>query len=254
MDTSIVNIVDMIPWVLVTGLVPLVMLILPFAKKKINERTLHIMLGLSAGILLGICFFDIIPEAYKIGGASTVGLGVGLGFFTLLLIEKHLIGAGGNEAGHHFAGDAKIQPFGTLAMAGLVVHGFIDGFVIPLSFSAGNVLGTIVGLGVALHQIPDSFVAASISLSAGFSKKKTFGSVFLTALDTPIGILAGLLLLSQGSWFIPLGIAFSAGTFIFVAAADLIPELQHHEQSRTVTISIMAGFVLLGLLTYFFPL
>ena len=245
-----VNFLDLLPWILITGIVPLVMLFLPYMKKKISERDLHLMLGVSAGILLGISIFDIIPEAYKIN-ISSAGTGIALGFVSLLIIEHILIK--GNHVGGHKAGTKQIQPFGTLAMGGIVAHGLIDGFVIPLGFSASAELGIIVGLAVALHQIPDSFVAASVSLSAGFSKKRTATSVLLTALDTPIGIIAGLLFVGMADWLVPIGLGFAAGTFIFVAAADLIPELQHKEQRTSVIISIIAGLLLIGLLTNFLP-
>src|SRR3989338_315370 len=149
-----VNLLELLPWILITGIVPLVMLFLPYMKKKISERDLHLMLGMSAGILLGISIFDIIPEAYKIN-VSSAGTGIALGFVSLLIIEHILIK--GNHVGGHKAGSKHIQPFGTLAMGGMVVHGLIDGFVIPLGFSASTELGIIVGLAVALHQIPASF-------------------------------------------------------------------------------------------------
>ena len=247
-----VNLFDLIPWMLITGIVPLVMLFIPYFKSKINELTLHLMLGASAGILLGISFFDIIPEAYKLN-IETAGIGVALGFLTLLVVEHFLLKAGSHAHGHK-SGKEHIHPFGTLALGGMIAHGLIDGFVIPLGFSAGPEIGIVVGLAIALHQIPDSFVAASVSLGAGFSKKNSMLSIILTALDTPIGIIVGLMFLGTGSWLVPIGLGFAAGTFIFVAAADLIPELQHTEKRTSVIISIIAGLLLVALLTNFLPI
>lgn len=246
-----VNLFDLLPWMLITGIVPLVMLFIPYFKSKINELTLHLMLGASAGILLGISFFGIIPEAYKLN-IETAGIGIALGFLTLLIVEHFLMRQ--NKVGGHKSGKKNIQPFGTLALGGMVAHGLVDGFVIPLGFSAGPEVGIIVGLAIALHQIPDSFVAASVSLGAGFSKKNSMLSIILTALDTPIGILAGLLFLGTGGWLVPIGLGFAAGTFIFVAAADLIPELQHTEKRTSVIISIIAGLMLVALLANFLPI
>ncbi len=245
-----VNLFDLIPWMLITGIVPLIMLFIPYFKSKINELTLHLMLGASAGILLGISFFDIIPEAYKLN-LQTAGIGIALGFLTLLIVEHFLMR---DKVGGHKSGKKNIQPFGTLALGGMVAHGLVDGFVIPLGFSAGPEVGIIVGLAIALHQIPDSFVAASVSLGAGFSKKNSMLSIILTALDTPVGIIAGLLFLGTGGWLVPIGMGFAAGTFIFVAAADLIPELQHTEKRTSVIVSIIAGIVLVALLTNFLPI
>ena len=247
--------IELFYWAAATLIVPLAIAFIPFLRDKLNEKTLHVMLGVSAGILLGISLLEIMPEAFHLGAEAGLeeflpGVAVGIGFFTLMLVERFMLGRGHSHDTHH----KGVKPFGTMAMTGLVLHGFIDGFIIPLGFAAGQEVGFMVGLAVVLHQIPDTFVAISVVLGAGHTKKRAFLATLLSAVDTPIGMLAGVLFLGLVPvGLIPLALGFSAGSFLFIAAADIIPELQHQSRSLRVTISIIAGFALIALLSAFLP-
>ena len=240
-------------WALITGGTPLVLLAVPYLAQRISDRGLHLMLGLSAGILGGLAAIDIIPEAFDTAASipdlpsHAVPLGIAGGFFLLFVVERHLLGPKGG-AHSHFENGKPIQSFGSLAASALVLHGTIDGFVIPLGFAISNVVGTVIVLAVALHQIPDSFAAMTVGLASGSSRRTARAYVGATAADTPVGIVLGVLFLSAGTAWLPVGLAFSAGTFLFVSAADLIPELQHRSRSILVTASVVLGFaIVLGL-------
>lgn len=243
-------------WALVTGGTPLVLAVVPRWKDRISEGTTHLMLGLSAGILGGLATLDILPESFRTAAEvplppwiqqQAVPLGVGSGFLVLLLVERHLIRAAEHA---HYEDGRTIQPFGTLAVSALTVHGVIDGFVIPLGFALGTGVGTVIVLAVAVHQVPDTFAAVSVGLGANAPRRTLFKYIAATALDTPLGIFVGVLFLGLGTSWLPLGLGFSAGTFLFVSAADLVPELQHRARSLLVTLSIIGGFALVFLLTY----
>ncbi len=240
-------------WALITGGTPLVLLAVPRIRHRISDRVMHLMLGLSAGILGGLAVVDILPEAFSLAGQvgplppQAVPLGISGGFFILFLAERHLIAPGG--AGHSHLEDGRpITSFGSLAVSALTVHGTMDGFVIPLGFAINNVVGTVIVLAVALHQIPDSFAAMTVGMVDGGSTRTATSYILATALDTPLGIVLGVLFLGAGTVWLPVGLAFSGGTFLFVSAADLIPELQHRSRSFLVTLSVVVGFaVVLGL-------
>ncbi len=249
-------------WALITGGTPLILLLVPASKARLSDRLTHLLLGFSAGILGGLATLDILPEAFRTAGelpanlqlpAQAVPLALGAGFLTLLLVERHLLG-GRAEHGHAEDGH-PIHPFGTLAVSALTVHGTMDGFVIPLGLElaaiTGNpAIGTVIVLAVAVHQIPDSFAALSVAIASGHSRKSVAAYVLATAMDTPIGIVLGVAFLGAGQAWLPLGLGFSAGTFLFVSAADLVPELQHRARSGIVTFSILAGFLLILGLTF----
>jgi len=240
-------------WGLVTFIAPMVMMFVPFLKGRLSENTMHLMLGFSAGLLGGVTFIDILPEAFdharEVGVSSMfVSGGVAVGLFLLFAVERHMLVNERKRSHVHLENGREITPLGTLAVSALTIHGVIDGFVIPVGFSAGGEVGLIITLAVALHQIPDSFSAATIGLAGGYKKSRIALFVLVTALDTPIGIVIGYALLGVGAWMIPFGLGLSAGTFIFVSAADLIPELQHRSSSAWVTVSIVLGFIFVMIL------
>ncbi len=241
---------DMGYWALITFATPLIIAVLPFLRVQISERVLHLMLGFSAGILGGVTFVDILPEAYAVANELSllsiyVPAGIGIGFFILLIVERYLLVTKEIHGGHfHIHGKPLDHAHGLMGVTALTFHGFMDGFVIPVGFSAGPQVGLIVTLAVAIHQIPDSFAALSLALGSTDSKKQAFLYVLATAADTPVGIVVGLLLVGLGGFMVPIGLGLSAGTFIYVSAADLVPELQHKARSPLVVVSMILGFLL----------
>lgn len=241
----------------ITGGTPLVIALLPASRRQVSERVTHLMLGLSAGILLGISLVNIFPEAFEAAAATLlspylVSLGAAAGFFALLLLERLLLARSGLGP-VHFENGRRIQPFGTLAVSALAIHGFLDGFVIPLGFAVSASVGTVIAFAVVLHQIPDSFAAVAVGLAANADRRQIRAYVLVTAIDTPIGILVGAIFAGAATNLIAVGLAFSAGTFIFVSAADLIPELQHRSRSALVVASILLGFAIVATLTLALP-
>lgn len=247
-------------WALITFATPLIIALLPIFKAQISERVLHLMLGFSAGILGGVTFVDILPEAFAISEEMAlisiyVPTGIGLGFFALLVTERYLLATQEIHGGHfHIHGKPALDPrHGIMGVSALTFHGFMDGFVIPVGFSAGVEVGIAVTLAVAIHQIPDSFAALSLALGSTSSRRQAFLYVLATAFDTPVGIAAGLFLITLGNFMIPLGLGVTAGTFIYVSASDLVPELQHEARSHLVILSMALGFLLVMGISLFLP-
>ena len=241
----------------ITGGTPLVIALLPAARRQVSERVTHLMLGLSAGILLGISLVTIFPEAFEAATATglspqAVSIGAAAGFFALLFLERVLLARSGLGP-VHFENGRRIQPFGTLAVSALAIHGLLDGFVIPLGFALNVTTGAVIAFAVALHQIPDSFAAAAVGLAGTPDRRRVRAYVLVTAIDTPIGILVGALFAGAAMSLVAIALAFSAGTFIFVSAADLIPELQHRSRSALVVGSILLGFAIVAALTLALP-
>lgn len=259
-----INVWQLVLLGLLTLFPPMLMMAVPYISRQWEEKLLHPMLGVSAGILFGLVFFDILPEGYKLTGdlrISPVYISVAVltGFFVLTMVEMIILKKGGGEIHGHDADGVKIKPFGSLGLVALSIHGLMDGFVIPISFSAGSKVGLVVAIAITIHQIPDSFAALSMALTAGLSKKKTAIYVLITSVDTPVGILIGVFVLlganavGLASLLVLLGLGFSAGTFIFVSAADLIPELQHSSKSMSVILFILLGFAIIFGLTKLLP-
>jgi len=248
-------------WVVVTFGTPLIIALYPLLRFRTSEKTLHLMLGFSTGVLGGVTFVDIIPEAFELARdlslpPAYVSYGIATGFFLLLILERtQLAREGAHHGGHfHIHGETALDPrHGPIGLGALSAHGFVDGLVIPISFTAGVEVGIVVTLAIVLHQIPDSFAALSLALGTTQTKRRAFTYVLVTALDTPIGIGLGILLASIGGFIVPVGLGISAGTFIFFSASDLVPELQHRARSPLVVVSMVLGFVLVAVISLLLP-
>lgn len=247
-------------WAIVTFATPLIVALLPVLRVQVSERVLHLMLGFSVGILGAVTFVDILPEAFEFAAEVQllplyVSFGVAAGFFVLLVVERYLLVTEEIHGGHfHIHGKPLLDPnHGLVGVSALSVHGFMDGFVIPVGFSAGTAVGTVVTLAVVIHQIPDSFAALSLALSSTDNRRQAILYVLATAVDTPFGIAIGLILVGLGEWVIPLGLGLCAGTFIYVSAVDLVPELQHKSRSPLVVVSMVVGFLLIVILSLLLP-
>lgn len=250
---------DLAFWAAITFATPLILALYPFVKFRTSERTLHLMLGFSAGILAGVTFIDIIPEAFEAAAGLSpayVSYGIAIGFFLLLIIDwTQMARDEGHHGGHfHIHNQTALDPrHGPIGLSALSVHGFMDGIVIPIGFAVGAEVGLIITLAVVLHQIPDSFAALSLALGTMQTKRQAVAYVLITALDTPIGVVLGSLLAGIGGAIVPLGLGVSAGTFIFFSASDLLPELQHRARSLLVVLWTILGFVLVAVLTVLLP-
>lgn len=247
-------------WAAVTFATPLIFTLPPFIKARASERVLHLMLGFSAGVLGSLAFVEILPEAFEFARdmeapAIYVSIGVALGFFSLLIVERYLLGADEEHGGHfHIHTEPVLDPrHGIMGVSALTIHGFMDGFVIPISFSVSPEVGLVVALAIVIHQIPDSFAALSLALNATSERGTRFLYVFLTAIDTPLGIAMGLALAGLGPHIIPVGLGFVAGTFVYVSATDLIPELRHRARSPLVILSMILGFSIIMMISLMVP-
>jgi len=253
------NVWNLIFWAMVTFTTPLIIALLPLFRIQISERMLHLMLGFSAGILGGVTIMDILPDAFDFAREMSlnslyVSFGVGIGFFVLLVVERYLLATEEIHGGHFHIHGKPIDPnHGLMGVSALTFHGFMDGFVIPIGFSAGAEVGTVITLAVAIHQIPDSFAALSLALGSTDSRRQAILSVLATAVDTPLGIGIGLLLVGLGNFIIPLGLGLCAGTFVYVSATDLVPELQHKSRSLLVVMSMIMGFLLIVAISLLMP-
>jgi zinc transporter ZupT len=218
------------------------------------------MLGFSVGILGGVTLVEILPEAFNFAKEMSlsplyVSYGVALGFFVLLVAERYLLATEEIHGGHfHIHGKPVLDPnHGLVGVSALTVHGLMDGFVIPIGFSAGPEVGAVVTLAIVIHQIPDSFAALSLALSSTNSRRQAILYVLATAIDTPLGIGIGTIFVGLGNFMIPAGLGLCAGTFIYVSAVDLVPELKHRSRSALVIVSMIGGFLLIVAISLFLP-
>lgn len=221
---------------------------------KLRNVVLYLV-SLSAGALLGDAFIHLLPEA--VGEASfepALSLYVLIGIVVSLAIEKtiHWQHPHGHIHHHHHPSEEHIEPFAIMNLFGEAVHNFIDGLIIGASYLVSVPVGIATTIAVVLHEIPAELGDFGVLVHGGFSPKKALFFNFLVALTAILGAGAALLLsvyaLSALTFLLP----FAAGTFIYIAASNLIPEMQKETKPKTSVLQFLvfvSGIVLMYLIT-----
>ncbi|RJQ37324.1 MAG: ZIP family metal transporter [Dehalococcoidia bacterium] len=191
-------------------------------KKELLNKALLILVALSAGALLGGAFLHLLPEAIADKGVDlAVFLYLLLGFSVFFVLEQFL------HWRHQHSTAPNIKPFSYLILVSDAVHNFIDGLVIAASFVAGFPLGVATTLAVALHEIPQELGDFAVLVYGGFGTRKALFFNFISALTAILGGIVGYLASSVMQASVIYLLPFAAGNFIYIAAADLIPEIKH---------------------------
>jgi zinc and cadmium transporter len=216
------------------------------------HKILLVLVAFSAGTILGVALFDLLPEAIEIVDEHLVFPIVAVGFVFFLLLERFLYWYHGH--GHMHNIDDKVQegPAGNFAYLNLIgdfIHNFIDGMIIASAFVNGFGVGVATSIAVALHELPQEMGDYGILVYSGMERRKALILNFIAALSIVVGGVFGSFFLglveSLSGWMV----AFSAGAFIFLSAGELIPEM-HEEKDRWKNL-LQIIVLLIGMLTIF---
>jgi len=208
---------------------------------------LLMLMSLSVGALLGGVFIHLLPEAASQGYNLGLAINILIGFLVLFIVEKLI-------HYHHYqkciknpeqCGHGHAYHLAPLNLIGDSVHNFLDGLVIAGSYAVSVPLGIATTLAVIVHEVPQELADFGVLLYSGWSKMKALLFNLLSAATAIIGAIVGLFLIETAQWFNDLIIPFAVGTFIYIAAANLIPELHKHCRIREMFIHLL--FILLGI-------
>jgi ZIP family zinc transporter/zinc and cadmium transporter len=206
------------------------------ATHKQGGTRLRYFVAAGAGFMLAAVFVRMLPEAAHVEHAFLFVL---LGYFGVHLFE-HTVAPHfhfGEEV-HH---EALLRPSaGYLAVLGLGVHTLFDGVAIAAGFMISPSLGVLLFFAVLVHKLPEGFTVASIMLASGHSRARALGAAGLLGALTILGALATALIAERHVGY---ALALSAGVTLYVAASDLIPEV-NREGGPKLGWTVFAGLVL----------
>lgn len=212
-------------------------------KKELLNNILLGLVALSTGALLGGAFLHLLPEATREKGADlAIFLYLLLGFSIFFMLEQFL------HWRHQHTATPQIKPFSYLILVSDAAHNFIDGLIIAASFITSFYLGVVTTLAVALHEIPQELGDFAVLVYGGFSKKRALFFNFITALTAILGGVVGYLASSIMQTSIIYLLPFAAGNFIYIAAADLIPEIKHQTSLRRAVIHFVVFLIGIGIM------
>jgi zinc and cadmium transporter len=204
---------------LIGGLIPL-----KIAAKR--QNTLKLAVSFGAGLLLGMAFLHMVPEAAELN--AQFGYWFLAGFVLLLVLERFIMVHACEERGCHY------HTVGIAAFAGLTVHGLLEGFALGSTLFASG-LAPLVLVAVLSHKIPAGFALSSILRLASLTKRQIVLFVTGVSISGPLGLLLSLVILKHENMPSVSGslLALSAGSFIYIGACDLLPEL-HRENKQKI--------------------
>ena len=202
------------------------------------------LISFAAGVLLATVFLELLPEAgHEAGGANPLIASL-VAMVSFFFLERIL-------HGFHLHDGRQGSASRYLILVGDGFHNLIDGIIIGAAFVADPELGVATTLAVTAHEIPQELADYGILVSGGFSRRRAlalnFGSGLLGVLGALLTVTVGDAVEDNVSWFV----AGTAGMFLYIAAVDLIPQMQQEDGRRSATYGppFVAGIAVMALVT-----
>ena len=223
------------------------------------------LLSLAAGALLATAFMHLLPEAFESqAGAQDLFATLLVGVVFFFILEKAELWHHGHEHGeaqsdhghaqghdhahhHHPAGGVRVG--GWAVLTGDSVHCFGDGVLIASAFVADMRLGLIAAVSVLAHEVPHHMGDLVVLLHSSANRRVALLKVSLAGAVTALGGLAGYFLLEQLHDWLPYFLVVASSSFVYVALADLIPQLQKRLSARETAIQIAMLLIGMGVVT-----
>mgnify|MGYP001607799110 FL=1 len=231
--------------VLIVSLVSLIGILTLSIKTNRLKKTLIYIISFSAGALFGDAFIHLIPEAVEeTGFGLKTSLYILSGIIFSFIVEKFI------HWRHCHLPHSKehVHPFAVMNLLGDSIHNLIDGIIIGASYIVSIPTGIATTIAVILHEIPQEIGDFGVLLQGGFSKAKALTFNFLTAATAVLGAIISLVLSSRIDGLTAFLIPFAAGTFIYIAGSDLIPELHKEVKFQKSLIQLITFLVGIGIM------
>ncbi len=218
---------------LILGCAALVATLLGGAFALRYQDKLHLILGFSAGAVLGVALFDLLPEAFDLARKSysppTVTLFVAVGFFAFMFLNRVVLLHPEDE--DHAAHSHHRQ--GTLGAASLSIHSFLDGVGIGLAFKVSTAVGAVVAAAVLAHDFSDGINTVSVILKNRGKGIRALQWLLLDGIAPILGV-ASTYLYSMSDTQLGIVLSLFCGFFLYLGASDLLPE-SHHRHPKVLT-------------------
>ncbi len=226
--------------VLLVSAVSLIGIITLWLRLSLLKRIVLLLVSFSAGALMGDVFFHLLPEMVTPAGRAISSSLWILGWILFGLITEKIIRR--NHCHMPVTKEHK-HPFALMNLIWDMVHNLIDGLIIGASYLVSIPVGIATTLAVVFHEIPQEIWDFGVLVHGGFSRKRALLLNFLTALTAVVGVVIAFLLYRSVDGMVAVLLPFAAGSFIYIAGSDLIPEL-HKENTLSQSIPQILFFLL----------
>ncbi len=214
--------------------------------KKIKNKLLSLLLGVSAGIMAAISFLDLIPEAIQEGTIYTAMIGILLGMAIIGILDLKF-------PHRHFSmtkdGCGKYNKHlktGILLSIGIALHNLPEGVAIGASFMVTFQIGLLLSILIAIHNIPEGMAVAAAMCVGGVRSKKVLLITALAGVHMGIGAFIGVALGGVSPWALSVSLGFAAGAMLYIVFDELIPDAHRKAEGHSAIMGILAG-ILIGI-------
>ncbi|MDI5967385.1 ZIP family metal transporter [Streptomyces sp. SL13] len=220
---------------------------------RVGDRR-HLVLGLAAGLMLGVVGFDLLPEALRAQPRHVFGVPAALATFLAGFLAVHVVERSvavhraheGEYAAHRHAHDRPHRDghdepgLGLAAACALIAHSLLDGFAIGAAFQAGSTVGTVVAIAVIAHDFADGFNTYTLTRLYGNARRRAFALLLCDAVAPVVGAAVTL------AFTIPAGVlglylGFFAGFLLYLATSDILPEAHSPHSSLPTLLCTVVG-------------
>lgn len=217
-----------------------------------HKKHLRHILGLTAGIILGVIAFDILPELFEIVHEFELDptwpmVALAAGFLLFHIAEKLLLLHHEHEGQYGKHRHPKVGVLSGLALGG---HSLLDGVGIGLAFQVNATVGTTVALALIAHKFADGLNTATLMLAHKNSVKNAIRMVVLNAMLPIIGALSTLLF-TLSEQYLLMYLGFYAGFLLYIGASDILPQAHDEKSSRLTIAFTILGVVFMFVVTQF---
>jgi zinc transporter ZupT len=209
------------------------------------KNRLHFLMAFTAGVLVSLAFFDVLPEVVDLAESSNLDLikpmiTVMIGFLSFYILEKfmivHTCTEDDCENQHH-------ESVGLLGGAGITFHSLLDGLAMGAGFLINPQIGLLISLGVILHKFSDGLCTVTLMLTNKNDRAKITGLLLAVALAPIVGIfLPQVINISQTT--LTYILAYFVGFFLYIGASDLLPEAHERGNTLALALATISGAVL----------
>lgn len=208
---------------------------------------LHLILGFSAGSVIGVAFFDLLPEAFDLGknfyAENTIALFIVLGFVMYVISDRFLM-----PHSNHDEECENHSHRGVLGAGSISLHSLVDGIIVGFSFQISTAVGLALAIAIFTHAFSDGINTVNMIVRAGGDNKIAKRWLFIDALSPAVGILSSIFI-SIPANILPVIVSVFCGFFIYIGASDLLPESHHTHPKIWTTVSTILGIILIFVVT-----
>jgi len=208
--------------------------------RGITHRKMDILLAFTAGVMVAASTYGLIPAALKTASVFIVCVGVLFGAMTLSMLEQHIPHIDPAHTDTGFALDAK----SVLVLAAMTLHNLPEGLSVGISYAARDeTMGVTVTMAIGLQNAPEGLLIALFLANQRVNRWLALALALLTGATELLACWVGYELAQFGQSMVPYGLAFAAGSMLFIVYKELIPETHGHGHERAATFSFLFGLL-----------